>query len=222
MIFNRFSVLALIAITISSSFIGCAGKVVDEKDPASMMADAEDEIKNDHFLIALDKLRVIKNKFPYSNYSVEAHLRIGDVYFLQESYPEAAATYESFKDLHPKHPKVAYAMYKLAKSFFLDAPDVVARDQTVAKKALEAYNDFLKKFPTATEVEEARKDVAQIRKNLAEKEVHIGDFYNRRAFPEAAAKRYESAIRNYPETDAAKDAQAKQEKLGNAQPKSQQ
>jgi outer membrane protein assembly factor BamD len=219
---TRFSILALVLIPFSVSLFGCAGKVVDEKDPASMMADAEDEIKNDHFLVALDKLRIIKNKFPYSNYSLEAHLRIGDVYFLQESYPEAAATYESFKDLHPKHTKVAYAMFRLAKSYFNDAPDVVARDQTVAKKALESYNDFLKRFPSASETEEARKDVAQIRKNLAEKELYIGDFYNKREHPDAAAKRYDNVLRTYPETDAAKEAQAKREKLGNAQPQSQQ
>ncbi len=213
----RFSLIACLLL-----LGACSGKTVDEKDPASMMQDAEEEIKNDHYLIALDKLRVIKNKFPYSNYSIEAHLRIGDVYFLQESFAEAAATYESFKDLHPKHPKVGYAMFKLAKSYFNDAPTIVARDQTVAKKAMEAYQDLLKKFPSAPEAEEAKRDVAQIRKNLAEKELYIGDFYNKREHPEAAAKRYDNATRLYPETDAAKEAKEKKEKLGNARSQPQQ
>ena len=122
---------------------GCSGKSTTENDPASIYKDAEDDIQNDRFQLATDKLRILKNKFPYSNYAVDAQLRLADVYFLQESWAEAAANYESFRELHPKHPKVAYAMFRAGKSYYSDSPGNIARDLSPASKALDAYNDFL-------------------------------------------------------------------------------
>ncbi|MGK5082227.1 outer membrane protein assembly factor BamD [Bdellovibrionota bacterium FG-1] len=187
---------------------GCSGKPVDETDPASLFQDAEDEIKSDHYQIAIDKLRTIKNKFPYSKYSIDAQLRIGDVLFLQESFSEAAATYEIFRDLHPKHDKVAYAVFRIGKSYFNDIPDPLSRDLTPAQKALDAYNDLLKRFPNAPEAAEAKKDAAHTRDVLAAKELYIGDFYFKRDFLEAAKPRYEKVVTTYPETESAKRARA--------------
>src|SRR4051812_46811978 len=100
----------------------CTTAPIDENDPAALFKDAEDDVKADHFLVALDKLRSIRNKFPYSSLAVEAQLKIADVYFLQEAFPEAAASYEAFKELHPRHPKAAYASFRAAKSYYSDSP----------------------------------------------------------------------------------------------------
>src|SRR6478736_2451275 len=103
---RRFASLALGLILLNSIpvlFTGCAGKGVSEEDPASLYADAEEDIKSDHYQIAIDKLRIIKNKFPYSKYAIDSQLRIADVLFMQEAYGEAAVSYETFRDLHPKH-----------------------------------------------------------------------------------------------------------------------
>lgn len=200
----------LLATGISGALLsGCAGTAVDQNDPGALMREAEEDIKSDHYQIALDKLRSIKNKFPYSKYSLEAQLRIADVYFMQEAYPEAAAAYESFADLHPKHEKVAYALYRVGKSYFNDVPDPIARDLTSAQRSLDAYSDFLRRFSTSAEADEARKDVTQLRKLLAEKEFYIAEFYLKRSSYRAAKPRLEKVITMYPETEAAKEAQKK-------------
>src|SRR5690242_7436832 len=93
--------LALLTL-IAVHWIGCASNPVDENDAASLLKDAEEDIQSDHYQIALEKLRIIKNKFPYSKYAVDAQLRIADVFFLQEAYADAAASYEAFRDLHPR------------------------------------------------------------------------------------------------------------------------
>src|SRR4051812_10683656 len=69
---------------------GCSSTQVNEHDPESLFKDAEEEVASEHYQIALEKLRSLKNKFPYSKYAPDAQLRIADVYFLQESYTEAA------------------------------------------------------------------------------------------------------------------------------------
>lgn len=191
----------------------CSSVSVDENDPASLYKDAESEIQSEHYQIAIEKLRVIKNKFPYSKYAVEAQLRIADVYFLQESFAEAALSYESFRELHPKHEKVPYVMYKAGKSYFNDVPSNTARDLTAGQKALDAMNEFVRRFPLDPLVAEVKKDIGEVRRLLAEKELSIGDFYFRREFYDSAKPRYQKTIDLYPETDAAKAAQEKLNKI---------
>ena len=197
----------------STHFMGCSGKAVNEDDPAILYNDAEEDIKSDHYQLALDKLRTVKNKHPYSKQAVDALLRIGDVYFLQESYAEAAAAYEAFKDLHPKHERVAYAMFRMALSYFNDIPGNLARDLTPAKKALEAFDDYMKRFPTAAEAGDAKKDMAETRRILAEKELYIADFYYKRDDYMAARARYLKILDMYPESPAAVKSKDKLVKL---------
>ena len=211
-------IITLCLVSSLGSFTGCSGKAVDENDPGALYGEAEEEIKSDHFQLAVDKLRAVKNKFPYSKFSVDAQLRLADVYFMQESYAEAAAAYESFRDLHPKHEKAPYAMFRVGKSYFNDIPNPISRDMTPAQKALDGYQEFLHRYPQATDAAEAQKDVAQIRKLLAEKELYIANFYFKREFFESALPRFKKVIETYPETDAAKEAQGKVDKIG-AQPK---
>lgn len=211
--------LAWVALSMTAGMFACSGKSVQENDPAALYNDAEEEIQSDHYQIAIDKLRVIRNKFPYSKYSVDAQLRIADVYFLQENYIEAAAAYENFRDLHPKHEKVPYAMFRIGKSYFKDLPSNVARDQTSAQKAAEAYQEFLHRFPAAPESSEARDDLASSRKSLADKELYIGNFYYKRDFYDSAKSRYEKILVLFPETDAAKKAKDTLDKIADYEEK---
>jgi outer membrane protein assembly factor BamD len=204
-------IAAALILTLGSSywFSGCSSAPVGDNEPERLYKDAEDDIQSDHFQLAVEKLKTIRNKFPYSSFATEAQLKIADVYFLQESYAEAALAYEAFRDLHPKHPKVPYAMFKTAKSYFNDAPGTVARDLTTVQKALDAYNDFLKKFPEAPEAKEAKQDVVEARRLLSEKELYVGNFYFKRDFYDSAKPRYKKILDLYPETAAAKEAKEK-------------
>ena len=199
----------LICFVLAILATACSTGQVDENDPASLYKDAEAEIQSDHYQIAVEKLRTIKNKFPYSKFATEAHLKIGDVYFLQESFAEAASVYEAFRDLHPKHEKTPYAMFRIGKSYFNDTPGAIARDMTPAYKAVDAYTEFLQRFPNAPEAPEAKKDVEKIRGFLAEKELYIANFYLKRDFYESAKPRFKKVLELYSETEAAKTAEEK-------------
>ena len=134
---------------------GCSSKKINEDDPKEMYSDAESDIKNDRYLLALDKLRVIKSKFTYTSYGALAQLKIADVYFLQESYPEAASAYETFVELYPKHEKSAYALFRAGESQFLDIPSNVARDLKSAESAIQTLDLYAKKYPTGESLQKA-------------------------------------------------------------------
>jgi outer membrane protein assembly factor BamD len=188
---------------------GCSSGAISDNDPAQLYKEAEEDIQSDHFQLALDKLRLVKNKYPYSKFAVDAQLRIADVLYLQESFAEAAAAYELFRDLHPKHEKTPYAMFRVGMSYYSDMPSTVARDLTPATRALEAFMEFVRRFPSAAEAPEANTHIAETRKFLADKELYIGDFYVRRDEFDSARARYSKVVSLYPETDTAREAEKK-------------
>ncbi len=196
---------------------GCSSAPFSDNEPERLYKEAVEDMEDDHFQVALEKLKTLRNKFPYSSYATEAQLKIADVYFMQESWAEASLAYEAFRDLHPKHEKVPYAMFRASESYFNDLPGTVARDLTAGQKALDSYNEFLRRFPTAAEAPEARKRVAECRRLLAEKELYIADFYNKRDVTVSARPRYQKILDLYPETKSAEEAKAKLARLPKAE-----
>lgn len=199
---------ALLAMAMTSSLLisSCAETPPMKDDPAALFKEAQEEVANDHYLLAIDKLREIKNKFAYSKYAVDAQLMLGDVYFLQESYPEAASVYESFRDLHPKHEKIGHALFRIGKCYFKDTPEEISRDLASAQTGITAYQDFLRRFPADALAAEARQDVASLEGRLAEKERRVGDFYAKRGHLQAARARWTRVVGGFPKSDAAEKA----------------
>ena len=200
-------------ILISTHWVGCSGDRVNENDPAALFQDAEDNIKHDRYQLALDRLRIVKNKFPYSKLAAEAQLRIADVYFLQENYGEAALSYQTFKDLHPKHEKISYAMLRVGKSYEEDTPTNVHRDLTSAQKGIDAYSEYIRAYPNSPETPAAKKSVEKLRTRLAQKELLIANFYYRNDQFDSARGRYQKLIDLYSETEPAKEALTKISKI---------
>lgn len=207
------SLLFTVVTTIPFIGTGCSTEEINENDPAALMKEAEEDIEGNRYILALEKLQRIKNQHPYSNQATEAQLRIADVYFLQENFAEAAATYEAFKDLHPKHPKLAYAAYRVGLSFYSDVPDNQARDLTSGYKAEEAIQEYLSRFPTAEYTPDAKAKLAEVRKKLAGKEMYIGNFYYKRDMWEAAKGRYTKVLNQYSDSPFVEEAKEKLKKI---------
>jgi outer membrane protein assembly factor BamD len=192
---------------------GCSSSDIDENDPTALAKDAEDDIESSRYTLALEKPQKLKNEHPYAKQATDAQLRIADVYFLQENYAESAATYEAFKDLHPKHPKFGYAMFRIGLAHYNDIPSVHARDLSPAFKAEEGFNDYLFKFPNDEFSAEAKEKLAETRRILAEKEMYIANFYFKREMWEAAKGRYSKVVSQYSETPFVADAQERIKKI---------
>jgi len=207
-----FFILTLL-LPIVMQMAGCAGKAVNQDDPVSLMEDAEADIKSDHYQIAIDKLRMIKSRFPYSKQAAMAQLLIGDVFFKQEAFGEAAASYEAFRDLYPKHEEVGYAILQIGKSFESDIPDNAERDMASATQAISAYEEYLKRFPNTEQTTAASNAIRNIRERLASKELAIARFYIQQKQIASARSRLRKTVRLYPESSAAKVAQEEEIKL---------
>lgn len=187
-------------------FTACSGKAVDENNPKDAFEDAEDDVKSERYQMALEKLKGIKNRFPYSHYSTLAQLKIADVYFAEESFIEAAGAYETFRDLHPKHPKADYVIFQVSESYFLQLPDAIDRDLSPSIKALEAYRELLSLYPNSEYAKKAQERVKETLEKLAQKERYIASFYFKQNIFDSAALRYKKITQQYAGTTPEQDA----------------
>lgn len=201
------------------TLFGCSSTAINDKDPEALYKDAEEDISDSRYIAAHDKLRTLKNKFPYSNYSKLAQLRIADVYFLEESFEEAASNYQLFCELHPNHERAAYALFRAGESYYKATPTNIHRDLTTANKAINAYRTFLGRFPSAPESKDAKERISEMETTLAEKELIIANFYMREDQFKSAEKRYKKILDLYPQTKSAGEATLKLKEIEESEKK---
>jgi outer membrane protein assembly factor BamD len=173
------------------AIVSCSS--TDKKDtetPEALFAKGQELEKDDRIDEAIKKYSDVKNKFPYSKLAAQAELAIGDAYFKQESFPEAQAAYVTFRELHPKHPQIAYVIYRVGLSIFNQLPETIDRDLTLASQAIIIFEEVIKNYSTSEYVQDAQKKKDDCLKMLAEKEVYIANFYYKKGHFDTAYKRY--------------------------------
>lgn len=178
--------------------IGCSTMDKKSDTPDGAFSIAEEFDKDERYEEAIRRYTEVKNKFPYSNFATKAELAIADVYFKQESYPEAQVSYQAFRELHPKHPQTDYVMFRIGLSYHNQLPSSLDRDLTVAQEVIESFDDLMKRFPSSQYVNEAAEKKLETLKMLAGKEEYIAAFYFKREMFNSALTRYETLIAKYP------------------------
>jgi outer membrane protein assembly factor BamD len=146
---------------------------------------------------AIETFQAIIDNYPYSEYEVEAQLRIADAYFDEGSYDEALSYYRDFGDLHPQNPKVPYTVLRSALSHYNQIKSI-NRDQTSTKEALKYLELLSTRYPYDPETREGEVILQQLRTRLANNMMEIGDFYMKRLQYQSAATRYRRVIDEYP------------------------
>lgn len=138
---------------------------------------------------------------PNSAAGREALLLVADTLFDQgdtTNLIEAEAKYRDFQNRFPTSDRSAYVQYQIARAL---ARRIVRadRDQAATHKALDAYQDLLRLYPTSEYADEAHKGIDVVRDRLAEHELLVGYFYYRYGLPKAAVSRFQGLIDDYPE-----------------------
>lgn len=195
----RTKILKLLFIfTILSYLGGCASdeKSADTAEGAFKVAKEYEDAER--YEVAIQKYADVKNKFPYSSFATSAELAIADVQFKRESYPESQIAYQNFRDLHPKHARIDYVIFKTGMSYFLQLPETIDRDLSLATDAIYSFNEVIKSHPHSEHLKEARENREKAFIMLNEKELYIADFYYKQKKFDSALQRYESAYTKYP------------------------
>ena len=176
---------------------GCATPQYDLNTPDGLFAQAKEYEKSERYEIAISKYNDIKNRFPYSNFSTQSELAIAEVQYLRENYSDAEIAFQNFRDLHPKHPKTDYVIYRIAMSYYMQLPDTNDRDLTLGNDAIYHFDEVTKLFPKSEYSGESKLKRSEIFNRLAEKELYVADFYFKQEKFSAALKRFEQCLKKY-------------------------
>lgn len=138
---------------------------------------------------------------PNSAAGREALLLVADSLFLdggEANLIQAEAKYRDFQNRFPTSDKAPYVQFQIANSLSkrIERPD---RDQASTAKALTAFEDLLRLYPTSDYAAQAQAEMVRVRSNLAEHEFQVGRFYLRYGLPVAAISRFEGLLARYPD-----------------------
>lgn len=189
----KLSLLAVLLLLIS-----CSSEVKNAQTKAeSLYKEAIILIQEEKFLLATEKLKIIRQKYPYSYYATHADLLQADIHFKQENYVEAAAAYILFKDFHPKHKRMNYVMWKIAESYYQQLPSTFDRDLAPAVEAIKYYKELQRRFPKSDFARNSIKKIEFCEEMLRSKEQYIADFYFKTDVYKSARRRYLQILRKY-------------------------
>ncbi len=166
------------------------------------LAKGEELMEQKKYVRARDYLIHAFEVEPNSATGRKALLLVADAHFLDggsENFIRAEAKYRDFQNRFPTSDRAAYVQFQIANSLSkrMLRPD---RDQASTFKALAAYLDLLRIYPTSEFVEEANQQILLIKDRLAESEFIKGYFHIRSMrLPQAAVWRFERVLETYPD-----------------------
>lgn len=190
----KIALITLLIILLSA----CSTDKPEGKTEAEILfKEAEELMKADRFILATEKLNLIKTQHPYSFYATPAELLQADILYEQENYIEAAAAYLLFRDFHPRHEKIPYVVYKIADSYYKQIPDTIDRDLEPAIEALKYYDEVIQKYGDTSYRKDAENRIVKAKKMLRQKDQYIADFYFRTKEFSAARYWYLDILENH-------------------------
>jgi outer membrane protein assembly factor BamD len=191
----------------SSGRVSFTGEIKYAKTAEENYEAGLDEMKQENWVEAGKFYEHVRTKYPFSKFAALSELRQADSKFLQSRFPEAAESYTAFVTAHPTHEEADYAAFRAALSRHNDAPSdfvlfppAYEKDQKSLRSAVELLTAFLKERPSAKQVPEAKKLLAEVNRKLAAHEVYVAEFYWKRERWAGAAMRYEALVREFPGT----------------------
>lgn len=170
---------------------------------------ANDAMRDKNYSQAAEYYLKLKDNYPFSPYTVEAELALGDALFLNEKYPEAAEAYKDFESLHPRHEAIPYVLYQVGmadlKSFIS-----VDRPTTAVQESIEYFSRLRETYPNSEYAQKADVEIVNARRIIAEHELYLGDvFWNMKKYG-PAWRRYTYIVGNFRDvSDVREHAQQK-------------
>jgi outer membrane protein assembly factor BamD len=182
----------------SALFQGCA-TVQQPNIPADQLyKEGEQLFQKGKYEDAIASWKKVKETYQSSELSTKAELNIANAYFLNKDYIEAAAAYEDFRKLHPKHPQADFALYRQGMSHFNQIHSIDT-DQTPVKNAQLIFDSYLKLYPEGAQLAEVQEKQRQCRDKQLQYELYVGRFYLKSGAYKAAIARFEESLKMFPD-----------------------
>ena len=213
---KRYFTAFVLAITLN----GCATIENNDRNqwsPEKFYNEAQQAFAARDYALVIEYLEDLEIRHPFSPFTEQGNLEIAYAYYKYDEPDSAIAAADRFIKLYPRHANVDYAYYiKGLADFDRSASairtwlgmDTTNQDATPALKSFRAFEHLVNLFPDSRYADDARARMVHLRNNLARYELHVADYYMRRAAYLAAANRAKYVLETYPQTPAITEALA--------------
>ena len=149
---------------------------------------------------------------PYGKYAPEAQFKIGLAREKQKKFSEAVAAYNTLIDKYPGNDIVDDAQYQIGHAW-LKASSEPEYDQGAAEKSIEAFQDFIVRYPNSEKIDQAKEYIASLNSRQTAGSFNIAKFYESQRNLKAAYIYYNEVIRQNPDSSQAQIAKKKVQEL---------
>ncbi|NLS54071.1 outer membrane protein assembly factor BamD [Hafnia alvei] len=205
------------AATLSLALAGCSSSkdAVPDNPPSEIYATAQQKLQDGNFKAAITQLEALDNRYPFGPYSQQVQLDLIYAYYKSADLPMAQASIDRFMRLNPTHPNIDYVLYMrgltdmalddsaLQGFFGVDRSD---RDPEHARQAFRDFSQLVQRYPNSQYSADATKRLVYLKDRLAKYELSVAQYYTKRGAYVAVVNRVETMLRNYPDTQATRDA----------------
>ncbi len=152
-------------------------------------------------------LRLIVTNFPNGHFADEAQWKLGNYLFDQDNFIEAEAAYATIVERYHRSVWAPRALFNqgLCRLAMCKGP---AYDQENMHEGIRLFERYKSEFPEDERREEADQHIAFFVNTLAQKQVSIANWYIGQGHNGAARFFLRRCIRDYPDSEAAKEAEA--------------
>lgn len=195
----------LIAVFAAVSISSCASGP-DVAQPDAMLIDnANNFFSRGRFSQSVELYRKSVEQNPDSPFRKGAAIGLADSLYKEKEFFEAALYYERFTELYPLDPITPRAYFYKAMCHYSDvrSPD---RDQTNTKKAKEAFETFIRKYPNHNLATVAKKLAGEMNDHLIDSEMDVIRYYHRASRNQGAIWRIKDHIQKYPASPHTEEA----------------
>lgn len=158
-------------------FSSCADKPISQLSPDDGIQRIRKQHQDRDWEKTISDVDEYRSRYPYTQFAAEAEILQADAYFQAKRYSESVATYEAFLSKNPSHKEAPQAAFRVARSYDLQAPEEIDREQNFSIKAIEKYQFAISKHPKAEWVKEAKDRIQTLKHRLAEHHLFIAKFY---------------------------------------------
>ncbi len=174
---------------------------------AALYRDGTDYFERGRYARSISFFQKLRDEYPFSEEAEAAELKIAEAYYLNEEYVQADETYKNYLTFQPTGRHIPYVKYQLGRVNLAQFTGV-DRDLEKVRQARGYFESVVKDHPDSENAADARKQLAETRVHLAERELYVGNYYLREERFPAARERFETVLRDYGDTAAAPKARA--------------
>jgi len=198
-------ILAVSLLAGCGSLFGSKPEIVNDNPPNVIYGQAEALIDKGDYKEAARQYEEVDINHPYSQEARRAIVMAAYAYYKAGDYDDAISAADRYLTLHPGTKESDLAQNIIGMSYYDRILDP-KRDQTFARRSLQAYDTLLQRYPDSRYAPEAQNRVRILRDLLAANEMTVGRYYLRKNNFLAAINRFRTVVTEYQTTEQIEEA----------------